>query len=123
MFHECKVYDGGGKLKVTYTSDQMSQHHWDGMGDSASQFIIEGAEISPSYKKLHKRSLTCANVSCKKKFTTMNRKAKACSDRCGTAIKREKEVRRRRAKGVSAGFTEPQEYENGFYGYKFHKFD
>jgi len=47
MFHECKVYDGGGKLKATYTSDQMSQHHWDGMGDSASQFVIEGAEISP----------------------------------------------------------------------------
>jgi len=119
MFHECKVYDGEGKLKTTYTKDQVASSHWRNTVDSSHQFtIVESAQIPPELIKGTKRTLICDYSECKKSFSTTHRKAKVCSDDCGRQVKRQKDIRRRRARAQASDFIAPQEYENGFYGYK-----
>ena len=119
MFHECRVYDGKGNLKTTYTKQQVAFAHWGNIAEGNNQFTLsETGDIPPGLVKGTKRTIICAFSGCKKSFTTTHRKAKVCSDKCGRQIKREKEAKRRRAKSTNKNFKAPQEFENGFFGYK-----
>ena len=119
MFHECKVYDGKGQLKTTYTRDQVASSHWRNTVDASNQIIIsDSSNIPPELIKGTKRTLICDYSKCKKEFTTTHRKTKVCSDNCGRQVKRQKDIRRRRSRSKNSDFIAPQEYENGFYGYK-----
>jgi hypothetical protein len=119
MFHECRVYDGKGKLKTTYDKDQVAFSHWQNTVDSTNQIVISAtSNIPPELIKGTKRTLICDYSECKKSFTTTHRKVKVCSDVCGRQVKRQKDIRRRRSRSKNDDFIAPQEYENGFYGYK-----
>ena len=119
MFHECKVYDGKGQLKTTYTRDQVASSHWRNTVDASNQIVIsDSSNIPPELIKGTKRTLICDYSKCKKEFTTTHRKTKVCSDNCGRQVKRQKDIKRRRARSKNNDFIAPQEYENGFYGYK-----
>lgn len=119
MFHECRVYDGKGKLKTTYTKEQVSFAHWGNTVEANNQFVFsETGDLIPEIVKGSRRTIICAYSACKKSFTTTHRKAKVCSDVCSRELKREKDANRRRKKSQNENFIPPQEYENGFFGYK-----
>ena len=119
MFHECKVYDGEGKLKTVYTKDQVAFSHWRNTVDGSNKFTFsETTDIPKELVKGPQRKLICIYSKCKKPFITTHKTAKVCSDVCGKEVKREKDIAKRRSKSKDVNFIPPQEYENGFYGYK-----
>ncbi|MDC3375231.1 hypothetical protein OAW27_00135 [bacterium] len=119
MFHECKVYDGKGKLKTVYTKDQVAFSHWRNTVDGSNKFTFsETTDIPKELVKGPQRKLICLYSECKKPFITTHKTAKVCSDTCGKEVKREKDIARRRARSKDNNFIPPQEYENGYYGYK-----
>ena len=119
MFHECRVYNGNGELKTTYTKEQVSIAHWGNVAEGNNQFTFsETGDIPPGLVKGSRRTVICAFSGCKKSVTTTHRRTKVCSDKCGRQIKRDKDATRRRAKSNNSNFKPPQEFENGFFGYK-----
>ena len=119
MFHECRVYNGKGELKTTYTKEQVSIAHWGNIAEGNNQFTFsETGDIPPGLVKGTRRTVICAFSGCKKSFTTTHRRTKVCSDKCGRQVKRSKETARRRAKAKNKDFKLPQEYANGFFGYE-----
>lgn len=119
MFHECKIYDGKGKLKVTYTKEQVSSVHWHNTIENNNQITFsETGNVVPGIVKGTRRTVICAYSDCNKSFITTHRKAKVCSDLCSRYLKRDKDAKRRRLISKNKNFTPPQQYENGFFGYK-----
>ena len=119
MFHEFRVYIFKWQLKTTYTKEQVSLAHWGNIAEGNNQFTFsETGDIPPGLVKGTRRTIICAFPGCKKSFTTTHRRTKVCSDKCGRQLKRDKDAKRRREKSNNKNFKAPQEFENGFFGYK-----
>jgi len=88
--HECRIYDGKGKLKQTVGFKQVTTQYW-------QQFTLETADyvqMPGELTKGKKRAYTIECKFCEKKAKVIRRHSKYCSQECkGKAAYKKKQAR------------------------------
>ena len=109
--HECKIYDGNGKLKKTIASENISKDYWAAFTLESAEYVYfdnSDPEIPAGYVSagLHlggakkKRLYTIECSFCKKTVKAIRRHAKFCSPQCkGEAAYAIKKARLEKAAG------------------------
>lgn len=107
--HECKIYDGTGKLKKTIASENISKDFWEAFSTESAEYVNfdytatdEGVNLSEKIVKRpqKKRLYTIECSFCKKTVKAIRKHAKFCSPQCkGEAAYAIKKARLEQAAG------------------------
>lgn len=87
-FEECRVYTPDGKLKRTYSKEEIHKRHWEGFRLEGNKFSV-GTESHAKIFNPNKNIFTRNCVECGNLFTTNHLRAKTCGEVCRTARKKE----------------------------------
>ena len=102
--HQCKIYDGTGKLKKTIASENISKDYWEAFTLESAEYVnfdYNDAEEPEHLRGLKKKRLYTIECSfCQKTVRAIRRHAKFCSSTCkGEAAYAIKKARLEQAAG------------------------